>query len=40
MMLPFGVKNTLSPKSSSTISPISGKEFGKGFENPTEEDQP
>jgi hypothetical protein len=40
MMLPFGVKNTLSPKSSSIMSSISGKELGKGFENPTEEGHP
>jgi len=40
MMLPFGDKNTLSPKSSSSISSVSGREVGKEFENPTEEGPP
>jgi hypothetical protein len=40
MMMPFGVKNTLSPKFSSTLFSIFRKELGKEFENPTEEGQP
>lgn len=32
-------QKTLSSKSSSTLSSISEREIGEGFENPTEEDQ-
>jgi hypothetical protein len=39
-MMPFGMGNTLCPKSSNLMPPIFGKEVWIGFENPTEEGHP